>query len=203
LQWVVEAAKQSRVDRIIVSSEDSEILSLAERLGVDLHRRPPELSEDDVTALEVTKHVAHRQRNLFTHVIQLLPTSPLVLPEDIDRALALLSTGCDSVSSVFKIKHGHPIRAFRLENDRISPLSTWDETKLQKQDFPPAYAFNGAIFARKIELLLSWNGKDLCLGKDARAIVIPYERSINIDDEIDILIAETLILKVMELKSPP
>src|SRR5437870_1566050 len=68
-----------------------------------------------------------------------------------------------------------------------------NETYLQRQDLPPAYVFDGAIFVRHRRLLEEWSGRDFGLGADVRALVLSAESSLHIDDPIHLEVARVVL----------
>lgn len=98
LQWSVEQARASRyVDQIVVSTEDEEIAELAVWVGAFVLSRPPELATDEASTEEVVMQVCCETP--WAQVVVLLqPTSPLRLPVDIDRCIALATEGGHCVS---------------------------------------------------------------------------------------------------------
>jgi CMP-N-acetylneuraminic acid synthetase len=199
LQYVAEAAKGSElIDFLIVSTDDTEIGELCDFLDVSRHYRPDCLATDEISIISVAKFHLNEFLILgdkISAVVCLQPTSPLVLSSDIDEALKkFFSSGCDSVVSVYKVSHNHPFRVMKRVKDRMFPFSdSYDERVFDRRDLPPCYAYNGAFFIRKPELLLHWNEKDFGLGKDVRGHVMPEERSINIDSLHDLRLAELLL----------
>jgi len=210
IAYIIEAAlKAKKLDRVIVSTEDKEIAQVARGYGAEVpFLRPLELARDEVSLIPVIKHAMEFMDELGWRadiIASLQPTAPFTQPEDIDAAVRkLVETGCDSVVSVESIERHHPFRAMKLSGDRLSPLTEYaSEEYLQKQDRPPAYGFNGAIYVRKRKLLEKWAGKDFALGEDIRAIVMSPEKSVDINSPLDFLIAEALLkhnIKVSQIK---
>ena len=111
-------------------------------------------------------------------VVSMQPTSPGLRGADVDAAVAKLEdSGADSVATVLRVEHEHPYWAKRLEGDRVRPFSAeTNESYLQRQDLPPAYVFDGAIFVRRRRLLEEWSGRDFGLGAGrARAAALGGE----------------------------
>lgn len=193
LAYVIDAARAARrLDRVVVSTEDEEIAEVARHLGVEVpFRRPPELATDEVSIVPVVRHAMEAMDELGFRadaVMSIQATSPFLEGDDIDRALAILeSSGADSVCSVERVEHSHPYWVKRLEGDRILPFNdATDESFLQRQDLPPAYIFDGGLFARRRELLERWSGKDFGLGEDVRAVVLGGLKSLHIDDPVQL-----------------
>lgn len=200
IAYSIEAAlKSKRLNRTIVSTEDEEIAKVARSYGAEVpFMRPKELARDEVSIAAVVQHATRyldENAGWKADVIaSIRPTSPLIETKDIDSAITkLIETGCDSVVSVCKIVHGHPYWAMRLDGDRLTLLNPEGHRYLQKQDLPPFYVTNGALFVRRRSVLEKWDGRDFGLGKDVRAIVMDETKSIDIDTPLDFMIAETVI----------
>jgi len=196
ISYVIAAAKESKlISRIIVSTDHPEIYALALSLGVEVEYRPESLSTDEVSIISVAAHHLKNQKESYQAVISLQPTSPLVISNDLDEAICkFFGTDADSVVSVYRITHGHPFRVMKLVKDRLFPFSdSYDERVFDRRDLPECFAYNGAFFIRKPELLLNWGGNDFGLGKDIRGYVMPEERSVNVDDIFDVKLAEIFL----------
>ncbi len=202
IAWVIAAAREAkRLDRVVVSTEDEEIAETARRWGAEVpFVRPPELATDTVSLIPVVQHALTTMDGLGFRadaVLSLQATSPGLQGADVDAAVAKLDeSGADSVATILRVEHEHPYWAKRLEGDRIRPFSSeTNEGYLQRQDLPPAYVFDGAIFVRRRRLLEQWSGRDFCLGADVRGLQLPAERSIHIDDEIHLEVARVLLAR--------
>lgn len=202
IAWAIAAARAAkRLDRVVVSTEDEEIAETARRFGAEVpFVRPPELATDTVSLIPVVQHALAAMEGLGFRadaVVSLQATSPALLGEDIDAVVSRFEeTGADSVVTVARIEHEHPYWAKRLEGDRVRPFSAeTDESYLQRQDLPPAWVFDGAIFVRRRRLLEEWSGRDFCLGSDVRGVPLPAERSVHIDDPIHLEVARVLLAR--------
>ena len=202
LGYIVGAARDARtLDRLVVSTEDEEIADVARGLGAEVpFRRPEALAGDEVSLIPVVQHAARAMDELgFVSdvVVSIQATSPFLESGDIDAAVEkLLASGADAVASVEAIERQHPYWVKRLEDDRVLPFNeTTDDSFLQRQDLPPAYIFDGGIFARRRRLLEEWTGKDFCLGSDVRAIVLGGLKSLHIDDPIQLEMVRAVLKK--------
>jgi len=198
IAWTIETAIScQRLDRVIVSTDDEEIVDIARKYGAETpFVRPAELAQDDTPDLPVCKHTLSwltRHENFCPDiVVWLRPTAPLRIIEDIDNAINLLfETDADCVRSVCPVEH-HPYWMKRLEGNRFIPLIKGvDESKYyQRQLLPPVYRLNGAVdvFWRKTVL-----DKGFMYGGDMRGYVMPAERSVDLDSELDFALAELLL----------
>ena len=101
LAWTVEAAKRSNVARVVVSTEDAEIVRWCEANGVECVERPPELAADHVISAPVVLHALDclRERGYEpTHVLLLHPTSPFRTAQHINEALGRCLSGVSVIS---------------------------------------------------------------------------------------------------------
>jgi CMP-N-acetylneuraminic acid synthetase len=127
-------------------------------------------------------------------VLSAQPTSPFLEGVDFDAMVEKLEqSGADSVVSVQPVQHEHPFWVKALEGDRVQPFNEYtNEAVLQRQDLPPAYIFDGALFLRRRRLLEQWSGRDFGLGADVRAIVLGGEKSMHIDDALHLELVRVL-----------
>jgi CMP-N-acetylneuraminic acid synthetase len=178
----------------VVSTEDAEIASIAQSLGAEILPRPDELAGDKTPMLPVVRNAfATLEARLgvrFEYGVLLQPTAPMRTAADIDAAVTVLrESGADSVVSVYRVYDHHPARMYRLENERLVPLENEPIGRL-RQDLPAVYHRNGAIYAFRRGLL---DEADSLIGPDTRPYIMPEERSINIDNETDLLLADLLL----------
>ena len=193
----LEAALSSTcISRLIVSTDDPEIADVARGMGVEVpFMRPQALASDTTSQVEVAVHAleffAHAEKTSFDIVLLLQPTSPLRTADDIDASLEILvSTGADSVISFYQVESGHPYYMYTIEDKKPIPLLTVPTQNTRRQDFPPVYVRNGAIYATRSSVLFQYHN---FYGEDVRAYIMPFERSINIDTEVDLLLAQALL----------
>jgi CMP-N,N'-diacetyllegionaminic acid synthase len=200
-----EALESKFLDRIIVSTEDKEIMELARAYGAEVIIRPVELAMDDTPSLPVFQHTIQYLEEVKDYhpdvIVILQPTSPLRTVDDIDGAIRkFLETDCDSVVSVCKVEHP-PHWTYFLKGDRLEPVIKGGEKITRRQDAPEVYRSSGAVYVTHRDVIMKQNR---IWGNDTRAFIIPPERSIDIDTEVDLKVAEVLI-KEMECKKiePP
>ena len=188
LAWTVEAALAfPSLDLVVVSTDDDEIADVARACGADVpFARPAELANDDTPDLPVYRHALETLGDEFDVVAWLRPTAPLRTADDIAAAVLLLEeAGADCVRSVCEAEHS-PYWMGRVEEGRLVPLL--DDLPPQRQLLPPVYRLNGAVDAVRCAAV----GDEL-FGGDVRAYVMPRERSVDLDTELDFLLAEALL----------
>ena len=200
LSFIIEVAQEAKeLDRLVVSTDDEEIATVARKWGADVpFLRPPELATDEVDLVSVVRHAMQEMDRLgfvADAIVSLQPTSPFLESDDIDLAIQKLEdTGADSVASVLPIDHEHPFWVKRLVGDRVLPFNEYtDESYLQRQDLPPAFIFDGGIFVRRRRLLEEWSGRDFGLGNDVRAVVLDAWKSLHIDDPLHLELVRAIV----------
>jgi CMP-N,N'-diacetyllegionaminic acid synthase len=192
----IKEAQESRfLDRIIVSTDDREIAKIAESCGVEVITRPAELAMDDTPSLPVFQHAIRyleEAGDSYDIVVILQPTSPLRTAADIDGAIKkYLQTGCGSVVSVCRTEHP-PHWMYTLQGDILKPVIEGGDKITRRQDMPEVYRLNGAISVTHRDNIMKQNR---IISDDTRAFIMPEERSIDIDSEIDLMLAELLMGK--------
>jgi CMP-N-acetylneuraminic acid synthetase len=198
IAYSIRSAQSSRrLTHLVVSTDDDEIASVARSYNAKVLLRPALLATDKTPMLPVVRHAFMELEEVygfrFDYGVIMQPTSPMRTADDIDQILRILEqTGADSVVSVYRVFDHHPARMYRLENDRLIPLFAEPIGQL-RQDLPPVYHRNGALYAFRREII---DEQDSLIGPDLRAYIMPEERSINIDNELDLLLASLMIEKM-------
>lgn len=183
--------------RVIVSTDDEEIAAIARQYGAQVpFLRPPELAADHVPMTPVLQHavrfVEAQEGIEMDWALLLQPTEPFRTVEDIRNALALAERGgCDSVISVVQVFAVHPILMKRIENDRLLPYCIEEKEGTRRQDYqPPAYMRNGAIYLTRRDVLMK---RGSIWGDVIRPYIMPPERSVGVDSELDMKLVEVLM----------
>jgi CMP-N-acetylneuraminic acid synthetase len=193
IAWTIEAAKKSKyLDRIILSSEDEEIITVAQSYGCEVpFVRPLELAQDDTPGIDVVLH-AINQCPGFTHVMLLQPTSPFRSHNDIDAIVEDFFANDFKCSVSVTNTDKHPYWMFKMnENKTLVPFFEGD-TPATRQSLPPAYVLNGALYLADIKYL---SESKSFLTSQTTAFVMSNENSLDIDTEIDFEISNYLITR--------
>lgn len=220
VQWTLEFANSARCAPIVaLSSDDASVLDLARSMGIAAIERPAELASDSariddaarhaVDSLDRTLGIAGTSASEASRFIAILYANVPVRPADLlDRAIDLLrSSGGDSVQSYAAVGKYHPWWTARLDDaGRVRP---WEGDVLnhgvfRRQDLPPAFVPDGgmivvtraALFGQLPGLTLESGGPHAFFGLDRRGITTKPGEVIDIDDEIDLRVAEaTLVMR--------
>jgi len=196
LAYTIEAAKESRIfDRIIVSTDSEKIAAVALKYGAEVpFMRPKELATDTASSMDVliyTIELLQESNDKYDYVALLQPTSPLRTSQDIVGAVNLLiEKNANSVVSVCKVEHS-PLWSNTLPEDlSLKDFIRPEIRNLRRQDLPIFYRLNGAIYIVKVSYILE--SKDF-FGQESYAYIMPVNRSVDIDTELDLVLAEVLL----------
>ena len=186
IAWTIEEAQNAvSLDRLILSSDDLEIIETARRHGCEVpFVRPAELATDSADSLAVVRHALASLGSSYDYVVLLQPTSPFRTAADIEGSLKLChergAPACVSVVEVSKT----PYWMFkRGENQKLVPLFAPELMPARRQDAPPVYALNGAVFVAKTGHLVDGGS---FVAPETVAYVMDEARSVDIDTEDDL-----------------
>lgn len=175
----------SQVDRLILSTDDEAIASVAKTIGLEVpFMRPDILANDTAGSLAVVQHAlafVEAQGEKYDAVCLLQVTSPYRPDGCIDNAISLFKkTKPDSLVSVRKVPDEfNPHWTFEIgQDDRLNIATGEDKIIPRRQELPPAYHRDGAIYITSVETI---RNKGSLLGDDIVAFPIDSPKLINID----------------------
>lgn len=193
IAWTIEAGLKSKyLDRLIVTSEDDEILDISKKYGAEIIKRPFELATDTAKTIDAVKHVLENISEKYDYVVLLQPTSPLRTEKHIDEAIELLmNKNADAIISVCEVEHS-PLWCNILPPDgSLVNFLREDVIDKRSQDLEKYYRINGAIYICKIDKLL--NNGSFFLKENIYAYIMDKKSSIDIDEELDFKMAEVIL----------
>lgn len=200
LARAVDAAKAAvAVDRVILSSDEAEIIQAALRLGCEVpFVRPAELATAEARSIDVLRHAIGALPERHDLIVLVQPTSPLRRAADIDAALRLCvasgAPACVSISAVDK----PPEWTYRLDDrGALAPVLPDPGTATRRQDLPAAYAVNGAVYVARRDWILE---NDSFVSPATVGYVMPKERSLDVDDELDLILAEAVAAHLNDME---
>jgi len=205
IAWTIEKAKLSRViDRLVVSTDSSEIAGIAASYGARVpFMRPAELASDHASTHDVIVHALSylriNEKLEFDYVVLLEPTSPLREDDDIDNMLSMLdsrSDGYDSIVSVGEVSE-HPSIMKRLIDSSMEPFCSELSQTTRRQDNESAYFPYGVAYIAKTPAML-----DEGSFYTNRCLAYPIKRYQNyeIDDVYDFICVENVMKYEWRLK---
>ena len=205
--WIAQAAKKSQyLNRLIISTDSPAYAKVAREYGIEApFLRPRELAEDQVPDFDYLYHAATWLRDNENWkadiILRLPPTTPLCRTEHIDDCIKLLLDDPQADSSrTVTLASKHPYKLWREKNGYLQPFLSEEFTGLKdahnlpRQALPAAYQHVDVIALRWKTLV---EDKSMA-GERVRYYTILKSDAIDIDSEIDFLVAETLLKKRME-----
>ena len=187
------AKKSTKVNRIIVSTDNKKIAKIAMEYGADVpFLRPKKISRNSSSTLDVVQHTIQylqKVENYTPDIITiLLPTSPFRSPDLIDKSIKLLKkTNATSVVSVFKSKE-HAFKAFLPNRGFLKPFKSDYKKYYQRQKLPDFYYTTGAAYTFWFDTLKKFGHY---YGPRIKPLISHYyEMNVDIDSIFDLFIAE-------------
>lgn len=202
IAWTIDAAtKSNKLDRIVVTTDNEEIADISQQYGAETpFMRPPSLAQDKSSSIDAVIHALHwlqaNQNYCPDLVILLQPTSPLRTTADINAAIHLLQKkNASSVIGVCKTPH-HPYWAKKVDaTGKLSDFQSKDRTYAQRQELPPAYMVNGAIYLSQSQQFATHKTFHIT---PSYAYCMPQDRSLDIDTEWDLQVADFALRRLHE-----
>lgn len=192
-----QARASGLFDAIAVSSDSALILEISKDCGVEYPiRRPDGLATDQAAKLPAIRHcVAEVERQVgyqFDTMVDLDATSPLRHIEDIHNAVAMHEeSGADNVITAMPARRSPYFNLVELNADGIPILSKpLKDAIVRRQDSPKCYDMNASIYVWKRKVLFE---RDTVFNKTTRLYIMPEERSIDIDSELDFRFVEFIM----------
>ncbi len=202
--WTISEAKKSRyLDEILLSTDSKKIAQIGKKNKISVpFLRPSRLSNDKAKAIDVAIHALNflkRKGKLFKYIVLLEPTSPLRDASDIDKSIKkILKFKGKSLISVSKCKASHPNFQFRKFNQIIKPINNKKLLRSSRQELKDVFFIDGTIYISKVNHLY----KNRAFYSNRTIFFeVPKWKSIEIDDHVDLTIAENLRRNINKLKN--
>ena len=198
IAYTLEHAMEANLfDLIAVSSDSKEILEVAQRYGADLLvERPADLATDSAAKIPAIQHCVlaaeNASKKVFDVLVDLDVTSPLRLSEDIRGAVDLLETEkVDNVITAAQARRSPYFNLVELDDNGVVRLSKPVQKPIvRRQDSPKCFDINASIYVWRRSVLFE---SSTLFNTNTRLFVMPEERSIDIDSELDFKIVEMLM----------
>ena len=179
----------------IVTTDSKKIKDVVEDFGYTIpFLRPQELAGDKSKTIDVVMHALNwyetNNKQHVDYVVLLQPTSPLRLPSDIDDGVQILKKNNKSFSLIScHVSNENPNIMYNLSRDGV--LIPYDNVGeiTRRQDLDKVYVRNGAIYVTKRDFLIE---KRRMICDQPVPLIMERKRSVNIDEELDFVLAESL-----------
>ena len=192
VSWSIEAGLKSKyIDKVIVSSDNNNILNVSKEFGAETIKRPDYLSSDISTTFDTIEHTVNNVKE-YDYIVLLQPTSPLRDEKHIDEAIKLLEErDADAIISVCETNH-NPQWSNTLQNNlSMNTFISKNIINNRSQDLKTYYRLNGAIYIAKTDKLLQ--EKTFFLKANSFAYIMSHKSSVDIDTTFDLEFANFLI----------
>lgn len=206
ITYTIETAFKSEfVDRVVVSTDDEKIAQVARDFGAEVpFVRPKELAQNNSPEWLAWQHAIQtlkeqdngRELDVFASIP---PTAPLRAVEDVDNSIrTFLESDADIVITVKKAGH-HP--SFNMisidENGYAKLVLPPSRTIYRRQDVSLVYDMTTVAYVANPQFIMK--AKSIFDGK-VKFVIIPEERAVDIDTELDFQFAEYLMTNRMKNK---
>lgn len=197
INYTIGAAFQStNLDSFLVSTDSEEIRDVALSAGAPVpFLRPDKFATDEASMVGTVKHALSWYENetgmRVDYIVLLQPTTPLRGADDIDRAIDLMKNSENNVSliSCYDASHVHPTIMYTYNGETLKPYKK-QHTFQRRQEFDKVFVRNGAIYIIERDYFLKNNKM---VNDKPLLYLMSRERSINIDEEFDLVLAEFLL----------
>jgi N-acylneuraminate cytidylyltransferase len=195
LAWSIDVARQvSGIDRILVSTDDREIAAVGREAGAEIYARPAHLATDTALVIDALRDLLETLRaegDAPEWMVLLEPTCPLRMADDVDACMKLAAERQYDSVATFKVADLNPHRAWKIVDSEPQVFIPGAIPWLPRQALPHAYQLNGAVYLFRTSVLAS--GANSLLGGKVGAVLMPRERSQDIDDLLDFAIVDALL----------
>lgn len=182
-------------DELCISTNDESLISIASNLNINIpFKRPDNLASDTANSTDVIHHAVdfyQNQGKIFDAVLLLQPTSPLRTKDDFKNLMKAFTDDCDMAVSV-KISKENPYFSLFEEDEQGFLYKSKKGDFQRRQDCPEVYSYNGSMYLIRISSLKK---SKLSEFKKIKKILMPEERSVDIDTMADWILAEYYLTK--------
>ncbi len=190
---IAQALACAEIDHVYVSTDDEEIAEVAKSFGAEVpFLRPAALATSRAAKIPVIQHLIkyiESQGVVVNKIVDLDPTSPLRVEQDIKDCLNMLDDLCDVVITGYESdKNPYFNMVERLDSGYMELVCQAPDKVVARQQAPQVYAMNASIYVWHRHTLSKglWDG-------NVKIHVMPHERSIDIDAPIDFKFVELLM----------
>jgi CMP-N-acetylneuraminic acid synthetase len=205
IAWSIEQAQECNcLDKIIVSTDDCEISKISKRYGAEIpFLRPKELATDKSLVIDAIRYTVEKLEFygfLIDIIVILEPTAPTRRTSDIKKSIDILIEKNADCVATFSEMDISPNRIWKIHDNKVEPYIEKANPWLPRQKQPKGYRLNGHIYTMKKELLFKNNVINWRLMGKLFPLITPKERTIDIDTNMDFLIAEKIMENFITIK---
>ena len=196
IAYSIETALLSKLfDKVIVSTDDKQIASIAKSYGAEIQMRPKELSDDYTGTFEVTEYVLDNLEDKFDYVCTIYATAPLLQSKYLNEGLEKLKES-SAINTFSATSMPFPIqRTFKLNKNGRCEMFTPQYYSSRSQDLEESYQDAGQFYWSKI----GQKSNEIFFGKDSIPIFLPRYLVQDIDTLEDWKRAEIMYRVLQEI----
>jgi CMP-N-acetylneuraminic acid synthetase len=187
------AQTMAQVERVFVSTDDTQIAAVAAEFGAGIIERPASLATDDASEWMAWQHAINHVRSLgldFDVFLSLPATSPLRNAQDVSNCLDALQQDTDVVITVTPSARSPYFNMVSTDAEGMARVVLGSAEFKRRQDVPPVYDITTVAYVARPDFILSH--ERLFEGR-VRPVVVPKERAVDIDDVYDFKLAQALL----------
>lgn len=190
IRWITESVVNSKLfDMVFISTDSDDIFDTVKDLNVTRHYREKDEATKEATVLEAMMNIAYVTKNNFNTFSYFLPTCPFVSCEDIINGMSLLKSS-DFVVSMTQFTETIQLACQMVDDTVVPVFDNLEQGITNSQLIKKYYKPSGAFYMANMDKLIKH--KNFFKGK-TKGIVLPRERSVDINDINDIKYAESLM----------
>jgi len=198
IAYTIEQAKASDLfEHIVISTDSDDIAKISKEYGAEVFfKRSAEMASDTAGKLDVIRDAFKRSEEhygeKYNYLIDLDATAPLRDVEDIIKSFQqFLDGNNDNLITAMPSRRNPYFNVVEVnKSGKVSLSKKLDNSIVRRQDAPKSYDMNASIYIWTRDVIL--NTDSLFLEKTA-LYVMPEERSIDIDTELDYKFVEFIM----------
>ena len=193
IRWITEAVVGSQCfDKVLVSTDSDSIFEAVADLDIGRHHRPDEHATTKATALNAMLNLMENCEEKYDIFSYFLPTCPFISAQDIIKGANSFEDGVDSVLSMTEIPETIQLACVMKEGWVLPVFDNLEagltNSKFIKKYYKPSGGFHMARWDKLLQNRNFFKG-------NVKGVLIPRERSIDIDDINDIKFAENMLTR--------
>ncbi|MFK8030321.1 MAG: acylneuraminate cytidylyltransferase family protein [Gammaproteobacteria bacterium] len=191
----------SLITRTVVSTDDETIAGVALANGAEVIKRPDELAADTslvIDAIRYTVQKVEEEGEEVDIVVLLEPTSPYRRVESIEQCIQVILDDKADSAATFTPSNISPNRLWRVSGDVVEPFIEGAVPWLPRQKQPKAYELTGQIYAVSKMILFEHKDSIATLLGRIYPVLTPKEEALDIDTELDFVVAEKVMQHFQE-----
>jgi CMP-N-acetylneuraminic acid synthetase len=190
---ILMAQSINEISRVFVSTDDQDIADIGLKYGAEIIKRPYELAKDDSPEWLAWLHAIEwleKKKIFFDCFVSLPTTSPLRNKADVLNCIDMLCEDTDIVVTTTNSSRSPYFNMVKEKDGYIKLAISSNSSYSRRQDVPKIYDMTTVAYVSKPDFIKK-NSK--IFDGRVKSVLIPKDRAIDIDDEIDFKISEMLI----------